>query len=113
MTRMNRSEVEATLERLRSQARAENIRLTQHTQQAMVEEEISLDDVLAAIENSQILEDYPEHRRGPCCLLSGFTQAGRPIHVVAATALPTLVLITVYQPKPPRWVTPTKRKQGL
>ncbi|MBU0703503.1 MAG: DUF4258 domain-containing protein, partial [Chloroflexi bacterium] len=99
------------LERIRAQAGAENIRITQHAQQEMVEENIVLDEVLEALAGGQILENYPEHRRGACCLLNGLTQDGRPLHVVCTTARPKLIIITVYEPKPPKWVTPTQRRQ--
>lgn len=82
-----------------------------HAQQEMVEEDVSLDDVLEAISQGQVLEDYPEHRRGACCLLNGVTREGRAIHVVCTSDQPTLVIITVYEPLWPKWVTPTQRRQ--
>jgi len=104
-------DVEAALERIRVQAAAEDIRITQHAQQEMVEEDITLNEVLEAIATGQILENYPEHRRGACCLLSGLTQAGRPLHIICTTAQPLLIIITVYEPKPPKWITPTQRRR--
>jgi hypothetical protein len=77
----------------------------------MVEDDVSLRDVLEAIGTAGILEDYPTHRRGACCLLSGSTRAGRPLHVVCTTTRPILVIITVYEPKPPKWTTPTQRSE--
>jgi hypothetical protein len=97
------------LERLRSQAAQENVRVTQHAQQEMVEEGITLDEVVEAIASGQILENYLEHRRGACCLINGRTKQGRPLHVVCTTARPVLIIITVYEPKAPKWVTPTRR----
>lgn len=103
--------VTAILKWIRSQAAAENIRVTQHAHQEMVEENIALDEVLQAIATAQILENYPEHRRGPCCLLGGITQIQRPLHIVCTTAQPVLIIITVYEPKLPKWVSPTQRRQ--
>jgi hypothetical protein len=102
--------LEAVLERIRAQAEAEDIRITQHAQQEMVEEDIILDEVLQAIATGKILENYPEHRRGACCLVYGITQNDRPLHIVCTTAQPVLIIITVYEPKPPKWVTPTQRR---
>lgn len=98
------------LEAIHAQAAAANIRITQHAQQEMVEENIALDEALQAIASGQILENYPLHRRGPCCLLHGVTDSGRNLHVVCTTALPLLIIITVYEPLPPKWVTPTQRR---
>ena len=75
----------------------------------MVEEDITLGEVPEAVADGGILESYPEHRRGPCCLMGGFTQQGRPLHIVCTTAQPALIVITAYEPKPPRWVTPARR----
>ena len=101
---------EGLIERIRAQAAAEEIRVTLHAQQEMVDEGITLEEVLHASGAAQILENYPEHRRGACCLLYGVTQEGRPLHIVCTTAQPVLVIITVYEPKPPKWVTPTRRR---
>jgi hypothetical protein len=103
--------LDVVLERIRAQADVENIRITQHAQQEMVEEDITLDEVLEAIATGQILENYPEHRRGACCLLNGLTRSGRYIHIVCTTAQPVLIIITVYEPKLPKWITPTQRRR--
>jgi len=102
-------DLDAKLQQIRAQAAANTIRITQHAQQEMVDDGFLLDEVLEAIANGSILEDYPGHRRGACCLLGGMARDGRPLHVVCTTAEPVLILITVYEPTPPKWVTPTQR----
>lgn len=64
------------LETIREQAKAQALRVTQHAQEEMDEEDITLDEVLVAIANGTILENYAEHKRGPCCLLYGRTKKG-------------------------------------
>jgi hypothetical protein len=88
----------------------EEVRITQHAQIEMDAEEISLDEVLMAISNGSVLENYPEHKRGPCCLLYGQTFERRHLHIVCTTTLPRLVIITVYEPFPPKWVSPLQRR---
>ncbi len=97
------------IEQIRDQVSCQAIRVTAHAQAEMVEEEITLDEVLEALRSCRVLEDYPEHRRGACCLLGGRSAANRPLHVVCTTAQPVLIVITVYEPKPPRWPTPEER----
>ena len=111
MSAVNVNNLEVVVKRIRSQADSENIRVTQHAQQEMVEDDFTLDDVIEAIGTGKILENYPKHLRGPCCLLSGSSLSGRPLHIVCTTAQPMLIIITVYEPKPPKWITPTKRRQ--
>lgn len=94
---------------IRTQAAAEAVRITQHAHEEMVAEGASLQEVLEVLVSGEILENYPDHRRGPCCLVCGFTKKGWPPHVVCTTARPALIVITVYEPKPPKWITPTQR----
>ena len=110
MDEFNFGDLEKIFNQIRVQVKEENVRITQHAQQEMVEEEITLDEVLDAISEGQILENYPHHRRGACCLVNGFTHKGRPIHIVCTTARPMLIIITVYEPKPQKWETPTQRR---
>ena len=103
-------QLEALLLRIKFQAASGDLRITQHAQQEMVEEGINLDQVLEAISRGEIVEHYPEHRRGACCLVYGVTDRRRPLHVVCTTAQPMLILITAYEPRAPKWRTPRERR---
>lgn len=98
------------LRRMQRQAQSELVRVTQHAQREMDDEKITLDEVLEAIVNGWVLEDYAEHKRGPCCLLYGLTSQERPLHIVCTTAQPLLIIITVYEPLPPKWVSSIQRR---
>ena len=100
-----------TIETILKQVNHEKVRITQHAQQEMTEENILLDDVFEAIQSSKILENYPEHRRGACCLICGLTARKRPLHIVCTTGQEMLIIITVYEPKPPKWISPTERRK--
>jgi hypothetical protein len=104
------SDLDAILLQIRTLSTAGNFRITQHAGQEMVEEAITLDDVLHTIAAAQMLENYPDHRRGACCLLHGTDSTGRDIHIVCTTANPTLIIITVYLPRLPKWISPTQRR---
>ena len=98
---------------IKAQAAAGNYRITQHAAAEMDDEDVLLSDVLEAITRGEVLENYPEHRRGACCLLYGTTHEGRALHVVCTTKDPRLILITVYVPLPPKWTTPTERAKNI
>lgn len=102
-------DVDATLVRIRAQAAARVVRITDHAREEMEAEAITLAEVLEAIAAGQIIENYPDHRRGPCCLMSGSTTQGRSLHMVCTTTLLRLVIITVYMPTLPKWISPIER----
>ena len=107
------AELDRILARIHSQVAAGSYRITLHAHAEMVEQGIGLEEVLEALRRGEILEHYPEHRRGACCLVSGATNLGRPLHVVCTAAQALLILITVNEPKPPKWVTPDQRRNPL
>jgi hypothetical protein len=94
---------------LRREFAAENFLISQHAQQEMVEENILLAEVIEAMAICRLLENYPEHQRGACGLFHGLTGFGRAIHVVCTTIRPIPIIITVYEPTPPKWVNPFER----
>ncbi len=58
--------------------------------------------------NGQIIEVYPGHRYGPCCLVHGRTGRGRHLHVVASLA--PVWIITAYEPDPVEWIDHRTRR---
>jgi uncharacterized protein DUF4258 len=97
---------------MRARAAALDFRVTQHAQQEMAQEAIALEEVLVAIGNGRILENYPDHRRGACCLVHGTDRNARDIHIVCTMGQSRLIIVTVYLPKPPKWISPTQRSKA-
>ena len=64
---------------------------------------ITTDEVRSAIENGEIIEDYPENSRGHSCLVLGKGKNGRPIHIVCSVKDEFLAIITAYIPEPNEW----------
>ena len=59
----------------------------------------------AILSRSEIIEDYPEDKYGPSCLILGFTVDGRPLHVQCSyPSRPLIKIITVYEPDPSLWL---------
>ena len=81
---------------------AERERENEHLLVADIEESMLL--------SGELLEDYPDDPRGHSCLVLGFNRTGQAIHTVWGL-LPSdwVRLITVYIPKPPKWIDPWTR----
>ena len=82
---------------------------TRHALAELVEDQITTEEVLEALVFVQVLENYAQHQRGACCLVAGLTTKGRWLHAVCTTSRPETLVITVYVPTLPKWVTPTQR----
>ena len=71
---------------------------------------ISTKEVRAVVEMGEVIENYPEDVRGHSCLLLGFSEAQRPIHVVCSPKDDYLAVITSYLPDPSQWSSDFKTR---
>jgi len=78
----------------------------------MLTRDIAVAEVEQAIlSRCQVIEDYPEDKYGPSCLILGFTNAGRPLHIQCSyPTRPLIKIITLYQPDPNLWIDYRIRK---
>ena len=87
--------------------------LSQHAHEERQAESICVDDIKVAILGGEVIENYPDDKRGKSCLILGYSNV-RPIHIVCGKAtIGWLKIITVYIPKPPKWLTPKQRGKSL
>ena len=82
------------------------VRCTKHTVDQSVNRDISVAEVEEAIANqSEVIEDYADDKYGPSCLILGFTNAGRPLHIQSSyPGRPVIKIITLYEPDPEKWI---------
>ena len=72
---------------------------------------ITTDDVRAIIFQGNIIEEYPEDKRGHSCLMCGKTTTGRVVHVVCAPKGDYLAIITAYVPSLEKWEADLKTRK--
>ena len=82
---------------------------SRHGDQERQNDNLTIVEVEEALSTSRILEKYENTGIGESCLVAGFTNTGKPIHVVCGERGDWLVLITVYIPSPPKFKTPYER----
>ncbi len=92
----------------------EQFEFSKHAVDQSILRQIRVHEIREAIANGQVIEDYPEDKYGPSCLIFGSTQAQRPIHVQCSyPSRPLAKIITVYEPDPQQWNNDfTQRKRS-
>ena len=74
---------------------------------------IGVGEIREAIDTCEIIEEYPNDKYGPSCLLLGLTANGRTLHIQCSyPTRPVLKIITVYEPDPDFWVDSRTRRSG-
>lgn len=66
---------------------------------------IATSEIRRVIEHGEIIEDYPEDIRGHSCLILGYGEGGRAIHVVGSPKDEYLAIITTYIPDENEWTS--------
>jgi hypothetical protein len=84
-------------------------RYSDHVIKRMMKRSIDRRDVEEAILAGEIIEEYPDDKYSPSCLMYGRTQRGRILHVQASLP-PLVVIVTTYEPDPQEWIDGKKRR---
>lgn len=96
------------IEEIRAKVRANQYAYSQHAEIERRADGLTFGQIEEALLNSEVLEEYPDTGRGESCLVVGF--AGNiPIHAVCGWRGERVLLITVYIPRPPKFVDPWTR----
>ena len=98
------------IEKIKNQVEAGNYRFTIHGLERCVERNISPNEVKYAMLSGEVIEDYPEDKYGPSCLIYGVTKEGRILHVQCS--IDPFWVITAYDPtlNPDEWEADFKRR---
>ena len=100
------------IEDIRQKVARGEIEYSLHAVRQMVVRGISPDEAAGAIRVGEVIEDYPEDKYGPSCLVLGRTAAGRPLHIQCThPSRPLVKIITAYEPDPAEWDATLKRRR--
>ena len=90
---------------LRSKMASDQFEFTEHSVHQSIIRRISVQEIREAFAKSQLVEDYPDDKYGPSCLVLGFTLADRPLHILCShPSRPLVRIVTLYEPDPDEWI---------
>ena len=94
---------------IRSKVQNGEYYLSRHADRERQDDNLAIEEIEQAILSGRVLEPYADTGRGESCLVVGFADNGKPIHVVCGYRGEQLAVITVYIPSPPRFKNPYER----
>lgn len=100
------------IENIVSAIRNNRVRITDHADEEAQADSLSFDEIYLSVFQGEIIEDYPDDRPYPSCLIYGNTFSDEPVHSVWAYNESTqwVVLITVYRPDARQWINWRERR---
>jgi hypothetical protein len=90
---------------LREKFDADQFEFTKHALDQTILRRITIQEVHEAMADGEVIENYPDDKYGPSCLVFGRTKSGRPIHLQCShPSRDKIKIITLYQPDPEQWI---------
>lgn len=89
------------------------VRISDHADEEAQSDQLKFDEIYFSVLHGEIIENYPDDKPYPSCLIYGQTFSSDPIHSVWAYNIQNewAVLITVYRPDPERWIDWRERRK--
>lgn len=94
-------------------ANKKNIEITAHAILQLKARKIKLADIYAGIDNGEIIEQYPDDKYYPSCLILYFRVNGEPVHFVCSIGNNKIYIITAYNPDLKRWENDFKTRKKV
>jgi hypothetical protein len=90
---------------IREKFAAGQFEFSRHAVDQSILRRISVRELREAMVAPEVIENYPDDKYGPSCLLLGHTLARRPLHVQCShPSRPVLKVITLYEPDSNLWI---------
>ena len=101
------------IEDIRSLCKDDTIKATQHFTGSLLKRGIEYDNIILAIMNGEIIEQYPDDYPYPSGLILGYDAESKPLHVVVGLGNGAIYLITAYCPSADKWEDDYKTRKAV
>lgn len=93
------------VDEIRNKIARQEYEFSKHAVDQSIVRDIGINELEQAIsKQSELIEDYPDDKYGPSCLILGFTDNGRPLHIQCSYPdRPLIKIVTLYEPAPELW----------
>ena len=103
----------ALIEEIQEKIEAEQFEFSKHAVDQSIIRRISVQEIREIFADAEVIEDYPEDKYGPSCLIMGKTREGRPLHLQCSyPSRPLIKIITLYEPDPDLWIDFKMRRRS-
>ena len=98
-----------TIGQVQDRIRAGDYRISDHAVKRMIQKSIGRHEVDDALLPGKIIDEYPDDKYSPSCLIDGSTSDGKDLYIQVWLP-PQVVVITTYDPDPEEWIQSRNRR---
>ena len=92
-----------TIKGIQDKIRKGEYRFSDHAVKRMIKKSTERHEVEEALLDGEIIEEYPDDKYSPSCLIYGKTREGRNLHAQVSHS-PAVIVIATYEPDSEEWV---------
>jgi hypothetical protein len=93
------------IEALRAKFEIGAFEFSRHATDQALLRDISVQEIREAMRAGEVIEDYPDDKYGPGCLVLGRTLTNRPLHIQCSYPARSIVkIVTLYEPTVDEWI---------
>lgn len=97
--------------KIRAKFAEDEFEFSRHATDQALLREITVREIREAISVGEMIEDYPNDKYGPSCLILGYSQENRPLHIQCSyPSRQRIKVITVYEPNTTDWINHRVRR---
>lgn len=96
------------IDEIKARVKNGSFRLSLHAEMEAENDDLEIAQIVDALINDDVLEEYEDTGRGESCLVLGFSKE-TPIHIVCGMRAENVIIVTVYIPSPPKFIDPWTR----
>lgn len=100
------------IDQLRDKFRHGAVEYSLHATRQLIRRNITPEEVAQCVLAGEVIEDYPDDKYGPSCLLLGRNLSQRALHVHCThPSRPLVKVITAYEPDAAEWDETLKQRK--
>lgn len=100
----------AAISEIKEKISKKEYHFTDHAVKRMIQRSVKRIEVEEAIMHGEIIEEYPDDKYSPSCLIYGKTRKGRDLHIQISFP-PRVVIVTLYEPNSEEWIDQRTRRK--
>jgi hypothetical protein len=105
LSKANNCDMTEAIAKIKSKFSRDAFEFSLHATDQTILRGIGIDEIKEAIQSGEIIEDHPDDKYGPSCLIFGLTLSGRPLHNHCSDPKRSPIkIITVYAPVQDEWI---------
>lgn len=84
---------------------------TNHARKRVDERKVLTAEIEEVILNGEVIEEYPEDKPYPSCLILGYVRNKEPLYILCALS-EIVIIVTIHWFDPEKWMNHKTRKKG-